>query len=215
MIAIMSAKTCDVAEPRWSEPALAEFDARLRKAALVLQRPAGAALFRVDEKVQRMFYVRSGEALMYRVTPSGAPVPFQRAKHGFLAEASLTTERYHCDAVCLSRCELLSFPLRALRAAIDSDEATRWAWIALLSAQARQQRTRIERMALKTVRERLRHLLHAEGESGGYELPGTRRDLAAEIGVTPEALYRALSTLQTEGTLLILGRHFQWREARF
>ena len=158
-----------------------------------------------------MFYVRRGEAQMQRVTPSGAPVLLQRASRAFLAEASLTSGRYHCDAVCRSDCDLLAFPLRALREAIDNDEGTRWAWIGLLSAQSRQQRARIERLALKTIRERLRHLLLTEGTDGGYELPGTRMELAAELGVTPEAMYRALAALQAEGTLSFRGARLHWR----
>jgi CRP/FNR family transcriptional regulator, dissimilatory nitrate respiration regulator len=211
MITIMSTEVQDVEEPSGDEPALAGFDKRLRAAARVLQRPAGAALFRTGERPAWMFYVRRGEAQMQRVTSSGTPVPLQRASRGFLAEASLTSKRYHCDAVCRIDCELLAFPLRALREAIDNDERTRWAWIGLLSAQSRQQRARIERLTLKTIRERLQHLLLSEGTDRGYEWPGTRMELAAELGVTPEAMYRALAALQAEGTLSIRGAQLRWR----
>jgi CRP-like cAMP-binding protein len=66
----------------------------------------------------------------------------------------------------------------------------------MLAAQARRQRSRIERLSLRTVRERLQHLALTEGDGQGvYRLPGTRLELAAELGVTPEALYRGLSAL--------------------
>jgi CRP/FNR family transcriptional regulator, dissimilatory nitrate respiration regulator len=211
MIMIMSTKAPHMDEPRWDEAPLAGFDKALRAAARLLARPAGAVLFRTGERPAWMFYVRRGEAQMQRVTSSGAPVPLQRASRGFLAEASLTSGRYHCDAVCRGDCELLAFPLRALRAAIDNDEGTRWTWIGLLSAQSRQQRARIERLALKTIRERLLHLLLSEGGDRGYELPGTRMELAAELGVTPEAMYRALAALQADGTLAVQGTRLQWR----
>jgi CRP-like cAMP-binding protein len=148
---------------------------------------------------------------MLRVTPAGAPVLLQRASRGFLAEASLTSGRYHCDAVCRNDCELLAFPLPALREAINTDNGTRWAWIELLSAQTRQQRARIERLTLRTIRERLLHLLLTEGADRGYELPGTRMELAAELGVTPEAMYRALAALQADGTLSVRGARLHWR----
>lgn len=192
-------------------PALAGLAPDLLRRAQALRRPAGSILFRTGQKPAWMYYVREGEAVMQRVTAAGAPVLLQRASGAFLAEASLVAPRYHCDGVCRTDCELLALPLAALRDAIDTDAATRWAWIGLLGAQARQQRARIERLALKSLREQLQHLLLTEGEAGRYRAPATRRELAAELGVTPEALYRCLRRLQDEGALQIEGRWYTWR----
>lgn len=191
---------------------LAGFSGELLDAARPMRRAAGGVLFRRGQRPAWMYYVRTGEALMQRVTPSGAPVVLQRASQGFIAEASLDSERYHCEGVCRTDCELLAFPLPALRAAIDSDEGTRWAWIGLLSAQARRQRARLERQSLKTIRQRLEHLILAEGSGkAGYLVPGTKIQLAAELGVTPEALYRCLGALQAEGKLSVDAGRLAWR----
>jgi len=176
-----------------------------------LRRPAGATLFRQGQRPAWLYYVQHGEAVMQRVTPAGAPVVLQRARQGFIAEASLTAPRYHCDGVCRTDCELLAVPLAALRQAIDADAGTRWAWIDILSSQARQQRARIERQALKTIRERLHHLVMTEGSADGYEMPATKMELAADLGVTPEALYRCLAALQPE-EILIVGKRLIWRQ---
>lgn len=190
---------------------LTGFSDRLLGAARPMQRAAGAVLFRSGQRPAWMYYVRTGEALMQRITPAGAPVVFQRASQGFLAEASLASDRYHCEGVCHTECELMAFPLIALREAIDQDAGTRWAWIGLLSAQARRQRARIERQSLKTIRERLAHLIVAEGSGkSGYRIPGTRIQLAAELGVTPEALYRCLAELQAQGQVSIASGHLKW-----
>jgi CRP/FNR family transcriptional regulator, dissimilatory nitrate respiration regulator len=194
------------------DPALSGFSQELLAGADALRRAAGTVLFRSGQRPAWMYYVGTGEALMQRITPAGAPVVLQRASRGFIAEASLASERYHCEGVCRTDCELLAFPLTALRAAIDSDAGTRWAWIGLLSAQARQQRARIERQSLKTIRQRLEHLILAEGSGrAGYRVPGTKIQLAAELGVTPEALYRCLGALQAEGKLSIHGGRLAWR----
>jgi CRP-like cAMP-binding protein len=191
---------------------LAAFNDQLLGAAKPVHRAAGAVLFRSGQRPTWMYYVRSGEALMQRVTPAGAPVILQRARRGFLAEASLTSERYHCDGVCRTDCDLLAFPLPALRDAIDRDEGTRWAWLGMLSAQTRQQRARIERQSLKTIRERLEHLILSEGSGPtGYLIPGTKIQLATELGVTPEALYRCLAALQAEGKLSVKAGRLAWR----
>jgi len=211
MIQIMSTEPSRVGRhPRADEPALARFDKLLLASARKLKRPAGAMLFRAGARPAWMFYVLRGEAVMQRVTCSGAPVLLQRASRAFLAEASLTSVRYHCDATCRSECDLLAFPMRQLREAIDSDEGTRWAWVELLSSQTRHQRARIERLTLNTIRERLMHLLLTEGTGGSHDWPGTRMELAAELGVTPEALYRALATFQAQGILSVQGSRLSW-----
>lgn len=207
MIKIMFAKRSRERPSALSEPNLAGFAQQLLAGAKASQRPAGTTLFRSGQRPAWMYYVVRGEAQMQRVTSAGAPVILQRANEGFIAEASLTSGRYHCDGVCRTDCELLAFALPDLREAIDTDPGTRWAWIGLLSAQARQQRARIERQALKTIRERLFHLVLAEKPmENGYELRGSKLELATELGVTPEALYRCLASLQSEGVLSIEGR---------
>lgn len=210
MIWIMLDASADRGKEDLENP-LAGMDRHLLAAARMLRRPAGATLFRVGQRPAWMYYVHSGEAQMQRVTSSGTPLILQRAAHGFLAEASLTSPRYHCEGSCRTDSTLIALPLAALRDAIDNDEGTRWAWIGLLSAQSRQQRARLERQALKTIRERLQHLIVCEGTAEqGYPLPGTKLDLAADLGVTPEALYRCLSTLQADGLLTIKGRWLRW-----
>lgn len=212
MIRIMRAQNSRDHTPDFAETVLAGFSEQLLAGARAMRRTAGTTLFRGGQRPARMYFVRRGEALMQRVTSSGAPVVLQRASHGFIAEASLTSARYHCDGVCRTDCDLLAFELAALRKAIDSDEGTRWAWIGLLSSQARQQRARIERQALKTIRERLHHLLLTEGSmEDGYQLSGTKLELVAELGVTPEALYRCLAALQRENVLAVEGARIFWR----
>lgn len=212
MMAIMQRSDFTEGQVASDEPVLAGFDPRLRSAARLWQRPPGTMLFRVGDRPTWLFYVRTGEVLLSRVTPSGAPVVLQRTSDGFVAEASLTSTSYHCEAVCRTHCELLALPVADLRAAIDSDSGSRWAWVELLGTHLRRQRLRIERLTLKTVRDRLAHLLASESHAdGGYELRGTRMDLALEIGVTPAALYRELAVLQAENLLSIDGARWFWR----
>lgn len=213
MIAIMSTDHASLLRDLRCDPLIATLDEALLSTARARQAEAGEVLFRAGEKPSRIYYVGDGEAVMQRTTPAGASVILQRATRAFLAEASLTSEHYHCDGICRTRCELLVFPVRAIRDAIDTHHAARWAWIGMLATQSRQQRTRIERMSLKTVRERLHHLVLTEGTAeGSYTLPGTRLQLAAELGVTPEALYRTLAALQAEGVVTSDGARLTWLE---
>jgi CRP-like cAMP-binding protein len=60
----------------------------------------------------------------------------------------------------------------------------------------------VERLALRSVRERLLHWVLAEGAGGRIALRTTRKELAAELGVTHEALYRTLAALARAGELV-------------
>jgi death-on-curing protein len=75
---------------------------------------------------------------------------------------------------------------------VDGNERTAPAaclvFLAMLAGEIRRQRANVERMSLKSVRERLIHWLLTEGEGGRFALRTTRKELAAELGVTHEAL---------------------------
>lgn len=211
MIQIMSNKNQVSLAMKNTPTELAAFDPALKEKAKALCRSAGQTLFRAGTRPRWLFFVVQGHVELERVTVNGAPVILQRTSRGFLAEASLTAAQYHCDGVCRSPCDLLAFPLQALRDGINQHEPTRWAWIELLSAQSRRQRLRIERIALHALRDRLRHLIFSEGQpDGSYTLTGTRAVLAAELGVTPAALYRTLAHLSAEGVLSLDRSVLRW-----
>ena len=184
-------------------PSLSGFAPRLWSSARALSKPSGATLFRQGTRPAWMYFVLNGEAVMVRHGIEGDEVILQRARTSFIAEASLTSARYHCDAICRTDCDLLAFPVGLLREFIDGHAGTRWTWIELLGREARRQRAGIERLHLKTVKARLLHLLAAESDNGHYPLPGTRQQLARELGVTPEALYRTLASLQREHVIAV------------
>jgi len=164
-------------------------------------RPAGSTIFLTGQRPQAMFFVADGHAVLTRTDVDGTPLVLQKATSGFLAEASLSSPTYHCDAFCRTACRLIAIPIRALRAAIERDARVRWAWIAMLAAEVRRQRSNVERMALKSVRGRLLHFLAIEGERGKIHLRGTKRELAADMGISHEALYRTIAALKREGAL--------------
>jgi CRP/FNR family transcriptional regulator, dissimilatory nitrate respiration regulator len=186
----------------WEQHPLQAFPAALRASARGLVKAAGSPIFLTGQRPQWMYFVAAGIAVMSRTHADGQAVIMQRASLGFLAEASLSSPKYHCDAHGLTRCELIAFPMAALRNAIDTEPGVRWAWISMLAAETRRQRLNVERMAFKTVRDRLLHLLGAEAQDGKAIFAGTKRELARELGVTHEALYRTIAALKREGVLI-------------
>jgi CRP-like cAMP-binding protein len=200
----------DGVEQAWQREPLSRFTPALRGAAQAHSLHANDTLFTTGQRPAWMYFVVDGEAVMSRCDREGRCLILQRASAAFLAEASLRSERYHCDAHVRVDSTVLRFPLKALRAAIDEDAATRWAWIGMLASEIRLQRSHAERLALRTVRERLLHLLLAQADAdGSLRLTGTRKDLAAQLGVSHEALYRTLATLERERTLFVDGNELR------
>jgi len=65
-------------------------------------------------------------------------------------------------------------------------------------------RARLERQALKSAADRVLHLLHTEGSGPRCEVvfPGSVKDLAKELGLTHERLYRTLAKLERDGSVV-------------
>jgi len=148
--------------------------------------------------------VESGAVRLIRYGRAGEDVVLHDARAGeFFAEASLDSVRYHCDAVATVPSVLLQVPATALIALLDADREFARQWMSLLARQLRSVRTRVERLSLKSAAERVRHLLVSEGHGPHSEvvLPGTLKDLARNLGLTHEVLYRTLAAMERNGVI--------------
>jgi CRP-like cAMP-binding protein len=147
-----------------------------------------------------MFFIVSGEAVLTRTSSHGEPTTLQRCKGGFISEASLLVDAYHCDAIATHNGQAISIPIKSLRdALVDSKFSMKW--VQLLSREIMRLRTQSERLGLKDIRSKLIHLIETEGKQGVLTIQSDFKSMASEIGVTHEALYRAIATLEKEGLL--------------
>jgi CRP-like cAMP-binding protein len=161
----------------------------------------GELLFATGDKPDHMFFVESGEVVLERLGAQGNSVVLQRTRHGFVSEASLQSERYHCDAKVIAASQITQLPIREVRAAMDSDPMFASRWIGMLNREVKRLRLQCERLSLYKVQDRLLHLLETEGQKGKFPLGTGLKSLAAELGVTHEALYRCVSDLEKKGRL--------------
>ena len=163
----------------------------------------GEALFRQGDRATAIFAVERGRLRLVRHTADDRRVVLHTAHPDELfAEAALFAEAYHCDAVAdiPSRVRVLSKP--TLLAAFRSNPDLAQDFMAILARQVMALRTRLELRSIRSARLRLlQHLLLAAGEGGTVRLDGTLMDLAAEIGLSHEALYRTIAALESEGVI--------------
>jgi CRP/FNR family transcriptional regulator, dissimilatory nitrate respiration regulator len=161
-------------------------------------------VFRAGAPPRYIHFIEEGAVRLVRHGRQGEEVVLHDARPGeFLAEASLDSARYHCDALATQP----SVILRATkgdfqRLLVDNTDFAR-IWMALLAAQLRTARARIERLSLRSAEERIRHLLLSEGRGPRCELEiaGSLKELARRLGLTHESLYRTLARMQKDGLI--------------
>jgi CRP-like cAMP-binding protein len=175
----------------------------IRQRSAVRELAASETLFRQGNKASAIFEVEKGRLLLIRSTIDSHPVVLHTARKGELfAEAALFASAYHCDAVAAIASRVRVYPKRALLALFRSDPAISERFMALLAHQIHALRTRLEERNIRSARERvLHHLVLAAGKDRRMQMDGTLMELAAELGLTHEVLYRTLAHLEKAGVI--------------
>ena len=158
-------------------------------------------VFRKGDAVRAVYLVMDGEVHLSRFSKAGREIALHRAGRGdFFAEAALNADRYRCNAIASRDATLLAFPVGKLRRYLEDDPQFTREWAALLARQLHSARARLERLAIKSASERVLHYIHTEGTGprSVVKLAGTVKDLAQELGMTHEALYRTLARMKRE-----------------
>ncbi len=161
----------------------------------------GTWLFKAGQNPARMFFVVSGEVILERPGLQGATVILQRTRRGFVSEASLKSSKYHCHGQVVANSKIIQIPILEVRNAIDGDTAFAGRWIVMLNTEVKRLRLQCERLSLSKVQDRFIHLLETEGVDGHYPIGTGIKSLAAELGVTHEALYRCIYAMEKQGKL--------------
>jgi len=164
---------------------------------------AGTYLFHQGDPAKAVFVVASGIVRLERHTAEGHAIVIHRARAGeSLAEAALYADAYHCDAVAEAPARVIVYPKDTMLALLQTDTAIAESVTAALARHVQVLRTRLE---LRNVRPALTRVfsyleLLADGD-GNIVLDRPLKDLAGEIGLTHEALYRALADLARNGDI--------------
>jgi CRP-like cAMP-binding protein len=149
----------------------------------------GMYLFRQGDPVRALHRIVEGEVHLVRLQPGGGWLVLQRARaNSVLAEASLFSERYHCDALAVAPTRTRAIGKAAMRAALESDPRFAADWARYLAHEVQKARLRAEILSLRTVAERLDAWIASN--DGRAPVKGEWKTVASEIGTSAEALYR-------------------------
>ena len=149
-----------------------------------------AVLFRREDRVHSMYLVRSGTVALERPLADGTVLTLSLATTGMaLAEASLSSTTYHCDAIARTKAKIAYMSRAAFRSALRERPDAALSLIETFGTEVQSQRARIEILRLRRVSERLDAWLDLNGEPPS----GEWIRVADQIGVSPPALYRELA----------------------
>ena len=152
----------------------------------------GGFLFHRDDPISELFIVVEGSIELVRHQCDGRLLVLQRAgPRDVVAEASILSGRYHCDALAGSASRVLAIPVEVVRQRLTGDPGFARSWTMHLTREVQAARLRSEILSLKTVAERLDAWLAARNDA--MPAKGQWKSIADEIGVSPEALYREMA----------------------
>lgn len=152
---------------------------------------AGQAVFHQGDAVRQVFFVTDGLVHLVRHLASGAPLILQRAGPGsILAEASLYSAKYHCDATAVTEARAWTIPKKELLNRLAESPKLGLAFSRRLATELQHARFHAEILSIRTVAARLDAWIEWNGD---IPAKGAWADLAAELGVSPEALYREMA----------------------
>lgn len=161
----------------------------------------GEHVFRQGDATKGIFFVGSGSICLTRTTESGNAVSIYHAQAGdMFAEASMYSDHYHCDAVCVAPSEVVRISKQAILLRQRQDATFSEAITKRLAMQVQDYRQLLTLHAVKSANERVL-LAVALGK-----LTGSVTQFASQIGLTKEACYRALKDLSDQKLLIKIGR---------
>lgn len=165
----------------------------------------GAAVFRQGDPASAIFVVESGCIRLARMQADGTALVLHVAEAGdSFAEAALSATRYHCDAVAEADSVVLALPKSDLLAALAEDPAGCLALALALASQVRDLRARLELRNVRPASERVLAWLqlHATGHPPSVQLRHSWTRVAEQMGLSREAVYRALAGLEQQGRIV-------------
>src|SRR6266700_2933100 len=161
-------------------------------------------LFRQGDKVNAIYFVEAGRLRLERQTFDGRSLVVGTTSSGkFFVEAALFADVFHCDAVATEPSQVCIYPKAAVLSALRADPANAMSFLSLVAHQVIELRQRLELMKVRSAKERVLLYLDLNAGPDGHvvELRSQLQDIASELGLTREVLYRTLASLEEAGTI--------------
>jgi len=163
----------------------------------------GQALFRQGDDPPGLPFMTVGQIDLLRHTETGRSVRIHVARAGeTFAEASIFADHCHCDAVAAAPSRVRLLPKRFVRGAFESQPDLGQVFSVHLAQSLMTARRLLELRAITPLSERaLARLSDLADAEGALPRKTSLTSIAADLDVTPPALYRAIAALEERGLL--------------
>lgn len=183
---------------------LNQLPSELRSLANYVELTAGEILFSKAELAKAIFVVESGCILLFNYTEDGHQVNHYNARTGELfAELILFHDTYLCTAIADTRSRVLSFPKQPFLKALKDSPELNEALMLHLAKRLHESKMLLELRSIRSAHKRVLHYLQlmAPSQPNVFILDRPLKDIAIDVGLTPEALSRSLKYLQEMGVI--------------
>ncbi|BAZ09145.1 Crp/Fnr family transcriptional regulator [Calothrix sp. NIES-4071] len=164
----------------------------------------GEILFNQNELAQAIFVVDYGCIKLVHYTNTGGTVNHYLVKPGeYFAEVSLFNDVYVCTAVAQLPTRIISISKQLFSQALEHDVNLSKAFTEQLARRLHYTKLLLELRGMRSARDRVLHYLHVITPPNQkiINLEHPLKDIANDIGITPEVLSRTLTKLQNEGVI--------------
>ena len=187
---------------------------RLQEEANYQNLVAGQVLFYHRDPAERIFALEVGRIRLVRYTSEGNLVVFQivREKESF-AESALFTELYHCNAIVEVPSRVICYPKTLVWEVLQNNSDLALSFLRRFDRKSQSLKKLLELRSIRSARDRLLQYLLFTASPGETRITFDRpyKDIASELGLSPETLYRTLAELEREEVIARDGRQIELR----
>lgn len=173
-------------------------------------------LFRQGDEVAAIYFVEAGRLRLERRTFDGRLLVLGTTSAGeFFVEAALFAESFHCDAVAAEPSRVCVYPKAVVLNVLRADPASAMSFLQLTAHRVMELRQRLELMKVRSAKDRVMLYLelHAGPDGRTVNLRGQVQDIASELGLTREALYRTLAGLERASAIERAGARIRLKKS--
>ncbi len=173
---------------------------------------AGQVLFYHRDPAEYIFALEVGRIRLVRYTNEGNLVVFQivRAKESF-AESALFSELYHCNAIVEIPSRVIAYPKSLVAEALENNPDLALNLLRRFDHKSQSLKQLLELRSIRSARDRLLQYLLFTTSPGETRISFDRsyKDIASELGLSPETLYRTLAELEREEIIARDGKQIE------
>ncbi|MDJ0589835.1 MAG: Crp/Fnr family transcriptional regulator [Pleurocapsa sp. MO_226.B13] len=185
---------------------------QLRDSASYQNLVAGQVLFHHRDSAEYIFALEVGRIRLVRYTCEGNLVVFQivRAKESF-AESALFTELYHCNAIVEVPSRVIAYPKTVVWEVLQNNPDLALSLLRRFDRKSQSLKKLLELRSIRSARDRLLQYLLFSASPGETKIVFDRsyKNIASELGLSSETLYRNLSELERSGIISRQGREIE------